>query len=428
MTYPATWYASNTGPVTPYAPLRGTIEADVCVVGGGLAGLTTARELLKAGKSVALLEAQRIAWGASGRNGGFVSPGFAAGIEEILSRVGLVRAKALYRLSVEGCEKVRATIAEIAPQALMGHGWITALRYSDPTGLEKYAQMMGRDFELGVELWNADRTRTVLKSPNYHEAVYVSDAFHIQPLTYALALARDTVQLGGRLFESSPALSWVRDGSAYKVCTSSGAVRAKDVVFCTSGYDRTLFRPLARAVLPVATYIAVTEPLMARADAAIATTAAVSDTRRAGDYYRRLTAGRILWGGRISTRRSEPARLAEEMRQDMLGVYPQLGSPRIDFAWGGLMGYSRHMMPLIGQAGEGLWMASAFGGHGLNTTAMAGMLIAGAITGTDDRWRLFAPFGAPWAGGPLGQAGAQLTYWGMQLKDRYDEARSVRRR
>ena len=428
MTYPATWYAANAGPVPGYEPLRGAVEADVCVVGGGLAGLTTARELLKAGKSVVLLEAERIAWGASGRNGGFVSPGFALGIEAIIERVGLAAAKALYGLSKDGHDLVRTTLGELAPQSLMGHGWIVALRHPGRDGLAAHRDLMERSFGTTSDLWPAAQTRSILKSDVYHEALYVPDAFHIQPMIYALALARDISGRGGRLFEQSAALGFSREHGGYQVSTSGGAVRAKNVVFCTSGYDRTLFAPLARSVLPVATYVAVTEPLMARADAAIATTAAVSDTRRAGDYYRRLTGGRILWGGRITTRRSQPANLASLMRGDMSSVYPQLKQPRIDYAWGGLMGYARHAMPIIGPAGDGLWIASAFGGHGLNTTAMAGQLIAGAIATGDDRWKLFAPFGAPWVGGPLGQAGVQLSYWSMQLKDRFDEARSVRRR
>jgi gamma-glutamylputrescine oxidase len=422
--YPATWYAANVGPTRGYEPLRGTVEADVCIVGGGLAGLTTARELLRAGKNVVLLEAERVAWGASGRNGGFVSPGFALGVEPLIARVGLPAARALHALSMDGHDYVRKTLDEIAPQALMGHGWIVALRHPGRDALAAYRDLMEREFGLAADLWSREHTRSILKSERYHEALYVPDAFHIQPLAYALALARDIVGHGGRIHEGSAALGWSRDRGGIQVNTPGGAVRARDVVFCTSGYDRTLFGPLARAVLPVATYIAVTEPLMARADAAIATTAAVSDTRRAGDYYRRLTGGRILWGGRITTRRSEPAQLASLMRGDMTSVYPQLRLPRIDYAWGGLMGYARHKMPIIGPAGDGLWIASAFGGHGLNTTAMAGQLIAGAIAAGDDRWKQFALFGAPWVGGPLGQAGVQLSYWAMQLKDRLDEARA----
>ncbi len=429
MSYPPTWYAAaaNAGTAAGFSALRGTVEADVCVVGGGLAGLTTARELLKAGKSIGLLEAERIAWGASGRNGGFVSPGFALGVEGIIAKVGLAAAKELYRLSKGGHDLVRASVAELAPTALMGQGWIVAQEQSDRSGLEAHQQLMADEFGAASEVWDTGRTREILKSRRYFEALFVPDAFHIQPLVYAMALAHDIVARGGRVCEQSPALSWVKSGGGYEVCTPSGAIRAKHLVFCTSGYDRTLFVPLARAVLPVATYIAVTEALGERADAAIATAAAISDTRRAGDYYRRLPGGRILWGGRITTRRSEPRRLAEQMKGDMLSVYPQLGNPRIDYAWGGLMGYARHKMPVIGQVGDGLWMASAFGGHGLNTTAMAGQLIAGAIANKDVRWKVFARFGAPWVGGPLGQAAVQLNYWAMQLKDRYEERRNLSR-
>jgi gamma-glutamylputrescine oxidase len=131
-----------------------------------------------------------------------------------------------------------------------------------------------------------------------------------------------------------------------------------------------------------------------------------------------------LWGGAITTRVGAPRRLAARMKRDMLSVFPQLGDPRIDYAWAGQMGYARHMMPLIGRLEPGLWMASAFGGHGLNTTAMAGCLVARGITGEDDGYRRFAAFGPDWGGGPLGRVAVQLSYWRMQLADRWTEWRS----
>jgi gamma-glutamylputrescine oxidase len=175
-------------------------------------------------------------------------------------------------------------------------------------------------------------------------------------------------------------------------------------------------------VLPVATYVAVTEPLQ---QDAIKTSEAIADTRRAGDYYRLVDGGRILWGGRITTAIQEPRRLAEAMRGDMLSVYPQLGSPRMEYAWPGLMGYALHKMPLIGRDQEGQWFATAFGGHGLNTTAMGGLLIARAIALKDDEYRRFTPFAPRWAFGQLGRAGVQSSYWWMQLRDRLDEKRSA---
>jgi gamma-glutamylputrescine oxidase len=204
------------------------------------------------------------------------------------------------------------------------------------------------------------------------------------------------------------------------VRTAGGAVTVAQVVYCVSALDRRLHRATGRAVLPVATYIAVTEPLQ---QGAIRTEHAVSDSRRAGNYFRLIDERRILWGGAITTRVAEPTRLAENMKRDMLGVFPLLGNPRIDYAWAGLMGYARHMMPLIGGDGQGQWWATAFGGHGMNTTAMGGILIARAIAAKDDEYRRFAAFAPVWAGGPFGRAGVQATYWFMQWKDRRDERR-----
>ena len=197
-------------------------------------------------------------------------------------------------------------------------------------------------------------------------------------------------------------------------------MRAANVVYCVSSLDRRIHPLTGRAVLPVATYVAVTEPL--RQDV-IRTRSAISDSRRAGNYFRLIDEGRLLWGGAITMRLSEPARLANSMKKDMLSVFPSLGDPRIDYAWAGLMGYARHFMPLIGTDGQGQWWATAFGGHGMNTTAMGGILMARAIALRDDEYRRFAPFAPQWAGGPLGRAGVQAGYWYMQVKDRLDERR-----
>ena len=162
-------------------------------------------------------------------------------------------------------------------------------------------------------------------------------------------------------------------------------------------------------------------PTSALLDSAIATPMCISDDRRAGDYYRRTTDGRLIWGGRITARTRDPADLAALLRRDMIEVYPALAALRIESAWSGLMAYARHYMPQVGKLDEGLWYCTAFGGHGLNTTAAAGGLIAAAIAEGDDRYRLFEPFGLAWNGGPLGPVAAQLTYWKLQLQDWWAE-------
>jgi glycine/D-amino acid oxidase-like deaminating enzyme len=427
--YPRSWYAETLAGAGVHEPPTGDLRTEVCVIGGGLAGLTTALELACRGMPVVLIERHRIGWGASGRNGGFVSSGFAEGIGRIIARVGLETARVLYDLSREGTEYVRAHIGQLAPEAFMGSGWIAARRYPDRDGVARVQALMTERFGERIEAWTPERTRSALKSARYHDALFQPDAFHIQPLLYARALAREIVRCGGRVCEGTAADAIESTGRGHSVLVRSAlgrcAIAARHVVLCVSSYGRHVYRPIGRAVLPVATYVAVTEPLGERVGQAIATGAAVSDTRRAGDYYRIVSGDRILWGGRITTRRSEPMQLAAMMRADMLSVYPQLatpgGLPRMTHAWSGLMGYALHKMPLIGTAAAGLWYATAFGGHGLNTTAMAGRLIALAIAEGDDRYRVFEAYPPRWAGGPLGQVGVQLSYWGMQVKDRWEE-------
>ena len=423
MGVPLTWYAAEAGEATHYEPLRGTAESDVCVIGGGFAGLWTAWHLLQAGKSVTLLEAEHIGFGASGRNGGFVSPGFARGFEVIAGRTGVETAKALHALSREGHETVRRVVRDLVPEAYMGDGWIVAARHPSRAAFEADQKLSTQTLGEPAEFWDTDRTRTVLKTERYHEVLFHPSAFHIQPLRLSRALAKDVVKRGGIIHEASPVLGYGDHGAKQEVRATHGSIRAQHIVVCTSGYDRGLCPPLSRSVLPVATHIVVTEPMQAQLDGAISTTCAISDTRRAGDYYRRLPGGRLLWGGRITTRRAPPSRLADKLKGDMLGAYPQLEGVRIGHAWSGLMGYARHKMPVIGPAGRNLWLTTAFGGHGLNTTAMGGALIAGAIASGDDRWRLFERFGAPYGAGIVGGAAVQLSYWAMQARDKLEEIR-----
>ena len=416
-----TWYEATTDRGDPRVSLRGQVNADVCVIGGGLAGLTTALELSRRKKRVVLLEAKRLAWGASGRNGGFVSNGFAEGIENVQKRVGLEATRALYSLSRHGSEYVRREIDAGGPAIKMGEAWIVALRHRDNGDLKSYRDMMARDYDEDFQFLAPEQTREKLNSTCYFESIYNPRALHFHPLRYALMLARRAEAGGAILHENTQALSVQKQDHEWRVRSAGGEVIAQHVVHCVSSLDRNIHKASSRAVVPVATYVAVTEPLH---QDAVRTPAAVADTRRAGNYYRLIDDGRLLWGGRITTQVSEPTRLAEQMKGDMLATYPQLGNPRIDYSWAGLMGYALHKMPLIGRDRDGQWYATAFGGHGMNTTAMAGQLLARAIADGDDEYRRFAPFAPRWVGGQLGRIGVQTSYWWMQLRDKIDEARS----
>ena len=416
-----TWYEATATRGPPRPPISGEVEADACVIGGGLAGLTTVLELARRGKRVVLLEAKCIAWAASGRNGGFVSNGFAEGLDKVAARVGRDGARSLFNLSCFGTEFIRREIAEGDPSIKMGEGWIGARRYDCGTKLRAYRDHLEVAYGDKREFLDIEETRARLNSQRYFQSLYDPSAFHMHPLRYALMIAAKAENASAVLYEQSPALEVSGSSGKWQVRSVDGAVNAAHVVYAVSSLDRRIHAMTGRAVLPVATYVAVTEPLVQNA---IRTSSAVSDSRRAGNYYRLVDEGRILWGGAITTKVSEPALLAAHMKADMLSVYPQLGSPAMAFAWMGLMAYALHKMPLIGGDGQGQWWATAFGGHGMNTTAMAGILLARAIADGDDEYRRFAPFGLSWAGGSLGRAGVQASYWWMKMRDRIDEMKS----
>lgn len=408
--------------------LRGAEEADVCVVGGGLAGITVALTLARYGKSVVLLEARRVGWGASGRNGGLVSPGFATGSDAIARRTGPGRAAELHRLSLEGMRFIRDQIDRLdIPGADPVHGHMAVLRYDGGDALRAQQDRLARDFGYRVEVLDTAETRERLRSRRYFQALRDPSAFHFHPLNYLRGLATAFEALGGRIFEDSHVTSAALDKGTKVVRTAGGAVSARDVVFCGGGYTDRIVPTLRRAMLPIATYVLLTERAPDRIREAVRTTDAIADNRRAGDYYRLVGGGeRILWGGKITTRTAEPRDLAERLRRTMVSTYPQLDGVRVEVAWSGLMSYARHLMPQVGRLCPGVWYATAFGGHGTNTTAVAGLVIAEGIAGESDRYRLFEPFGLDWNGGPMGHAAAQLTYWWLQAQDLWTERRADR--
>lgn len=420
--YIDTYYRRTLAQDVAHPPLHGEVAADVCIIGGGLAGLSIAFDLAQAGRKVALLEARRIAWGASGRNGGFLTPGYSTGLDKIERVVGRDDADALYRMSIEGVDIVRTRLGEW--QVAGAHpsaGLLYVTRYDSGDALKGHRDEENARFGRNISFLDRGEVQQRLASPRYFQALFDPDGCHFHPLNYAQMLAAKIVALGGIIAEESSALSVDKDAGSYRVTVAQGRVRAQHVVFAGGGYTDNIAPKLKRAFLPIATYVLLTEKLGALATATIRTQAAIADDRRAGDYYRLVEGDRILWGGRITTRRRDPADIADILRRQMVGTYPQLKDAKVALAWSGLMSYARHLMPQIGRLEEGLWYCTAFGGHGMNTTAIGGRVIAEAILGTSDRYRRFAPFGLDWNGGIFGQAAVQATYWSLQLMDWWRE-------
>jgi gamma-glutamylputrescine oxidase len=429
--YPASWYAATRDSSPDRPPLAGKVEADVAVVGAGFAGLHTARLLATGGRKVVLVERRKIGWGASGRNGGFVGAGFAARSSALIDRLGLDHARRLYAQSQRGVAIVRTALDDLGRpdirmgQILMGMGKLTVSRTDQGAGFADRTRALAEKLGASFEPWEAARVRALIASKRYHQAIHDPQSFHIHPLNLALALAGDIERRGGRVHERSEAAGLDRQGAGWRLRTEGGEIAARHVVLAGNADLGRVQPRIARAVLPVATYVAVTEKIGARLADVLRWTGAISDTRRAGDYYRIVDGDRLLWGGRITTDTREPPRLRDMMRGDILSVYPELQGVKIEYAWPGIMGYAPHMMPQVGEIEPGLWVCSAFGGHGLAQTAAGADAVAAGILGEDDRWKLFAPFGTAWAGGPLGRLATQLIYWKLQASDWWDEKRQA---
>jgi len=427
MTYPATFYARTMTDPATRPTLHGAHDTDTVIIGGGLAGLTTALELARAGVAVTVLESQSVGFGASGRNGGIVSPAFACGGDAIAARVGPDAARALHRLSIEGVQRLQANIQTLnITGADPVPGILNLRRFDQSADLHTHAAQFAAQYDYPLTYLNRSEIGERLFTNRYLHGLEDKQAFHIHPLNYLRALAAEVERLGCRIFEHS-AVTGCDLHTVKRLRTANGSVTAQRAVFATGGYTGPLIPRLKRAILPIATYMMLSEPAPDLIAQAIGTRQAVLDDRRASDYYRLVEGGsRLLWGGRITTRAAPADGVARELRRAMLDVYPQLAPLRTELAWSGQMAYARHLMPQLGQLQPDVWHITAFGGHGLNTTAIAGTVLAEAMLGQSDRVRMFAPFALNWAGGPIGLAVAQLTYWGLQAQDWWRERGSDR--
>ena len=391
-------------------------EATVCIVGGGFAGLATALGLVERGmRDIVILEAQCVGFGASGRNGGFVFGGYSLECADLLCVLGPTEARALYRLTLDAVELIGARIVRHGIECdVVNAGVILADWFGRPDSLAAQRELMRTSFGVEWEPISPNELSQRLKTDRYHGGLLERNGFHFHPLKYALGIAKVLTDAGVRIYERSAALRIARESdrerNRYLVSTPKGSIEARHVVMAGGGYARGLYRPVERAVLPIATYVAATEPLGARLGSAIDCAAAVYDTRFSFDYYRALPDTRILWGGRISIFERNPRAIAKLLMHDLLRVYPQLKGIKLDYAWGGLMSYARHKMPQIGQCSDGVWHAVGFGGHGVAPTTAAGELLAAAIAEGRPIPASFARFGLEPTHGWLGLAAAELTY------------------
>lgn len=406
-----TFYDATAVPAPERLPLAGVVEVETCVVGGGFAGLSTALDLAERGRSVALVEAERIGWGASGRNGGFVVAGYPAGNQHLLEQFGSAEARTLFDLSRMGQRLLAERIGRYGfPGVDKRMGALRCAMRGHDALLDRQKRVMAETYGVDLELWPAERVNAALATERYGGGLFNAETFSVHPHNLALGLAAAAEAGGARIHEGTRCTRLKLDGATKRVVTSAGEVRARHVVICCGGYAGGLDLRLMGATVPIATFVAVTEPLGEALHRAIAVPYAISDLQFATNYYRKI-GDRLLWGGRVKAWEPGPARVGRALHRDMASFYPGLATARFEFVWSGLMSYLRHHMPVIGQLSPGVWYATGFGGLGLALTSMAGRLVGSAIDGDDRRWEHFARLGLPFAGGALGRVPAQLLYW-----------------
>jgi glycine/D-amino acid oxidase-like deaminating enzyme len=384
------------------------LDVDICVVGAGLAGLTVALEAARLGASVAVLEGRHVGWNASGHQLGTVMPGYGLPIGDLIARIGLEGARELWSLSKDGAEYVRANATEeLIPGIALTEGALEVSNVDAGDQLISRLQTLGQDFGTEVEGWQVDRVRDVLKTGHYFHGVYYPRAFQLDGRKYIHGLAALARRAGARIFEDTPAVSIDSSGIRKRIVTPSARLRASHIVLAGNIHLGAPLRRLSETLLPVWRYAGVTAPLGERLADVMTFQGSVSDS--AGiDHFRIVDGDRLMWASPETTWAAKPERFASAIQRRIRTIFPQLGKLEIAETWGGAVGQPVHGMPQIGRLRPGLWVASGFGRQGLNTSAIAGQLIARSILWGDERWRLFSPFELVWAGGPTGRVAGQV--------------------
>ena len=416
------YYAASAHAAPARPALEASVECDVCVVGAGIAGCSTALHLARSGFSVVLLEQHRVSWGASGRSGGQALFGIAAGQAKLERLIGAADARAVWEVSVEALALMRDLIQRYSIECDLMPGYLyTAVRERHVRELhEELAELRERLDYPSVRYVPRAELRELLATDRYLGALYDSNSAHLHPLNYTLGLARAAEQHGARIFEATRATAFSSAGAQVRVATPGAEVRARFLVLCGNVYLGDTAPPLARKIMAVATYIVATESLgPERAQQLITNNAAVSDMNWVLDYFRRSADHRLLFGGRVNYSGLKSFDAPGATRARMLRVFPQLDGVRIDYAWGGHVDITLNRAPHFGRLAPNVYFLQGFSGHGIALTGIAGKLVADAIRGTAERFDVFAriPHANFPGGAALRRPGLVLAMLWYRLRD-----------
>ncbi len=389
------YYEASVQRPQPCAPLQGDVTVDVVVVGGGFAGLCAALDLRAAGYTVALLEADRICSGASGRNGGQFIIGLASGQEPYEQQLGATVSRQVWDMSLEAVALLHERLAQHGIDCDLVQGYLTvADSPRKAKALREDAEALQRDYGFATEWLSGEALQQHIRSPHYCAATWESVSGHLHPLKYGLGLARAAKAAGVQVFEHSPVTGLDR-GPTVRATTAGGSVTAQFAVLagnCTlQEFGPQLAPEIGARIMPVGTYIIGTAPLgESAARALLPGNAAVCDNNFAVDYFRFSADHRMLFGGRVSYSTATPPRLKEKLMQRMAAVFPELNDVDVDYLWGGFVDISMNRAPDFGRLDSNVYYLHGFSGHGVALTGLAGRLVAQAIDGQAQRLDVFA--------------------------------------
>lgn len=389
------WYAATANDRQTRPRLQGKLKADVCVIGAGLTGISTALNLAERGYSVVVLEAARVGWAASGRNGGQMIYGFACGMDTFAKDMPDADVQRMWQMGQYSLEIIKQRVARHQIDCDLTLGYLTAANKPRHVAeLKDWQQEAAERYGYqGFRYVEAGQMGEHIQSSRYMGGLYDPDSGHLHPLNYTLGLARAAEAAGAQLFEHSMVSDLQLSSQAsgrHTVKTAEGEVDAGHVVLACNAYLDQLAPKLRAKIMPVGTYVIATEPLgEARAKALIPSNVAICDSRFVLDYFRRTSDHRMLWGGKVSYSTFQPYHLAEAMRADMLKVFPQLADVKVTHAWGGFVDITMSRAPHFGRLTPTVYFAQGFSGHGVNITGLAGELMAEAIAGQSERFDLY---------------------------------------
>ena len=416
--YPDSWYTATAQPLEPFASLRGKARCDLCVIGGGYTGLSAALHAAQSGLDVVLIDAQRVGFGASGRNGGQVQSGFNKDQQALEKTMGRDDTRKLWDLSQSAMALTKSLCATHAPEAGFKPGIAHANWHaSDAAADHGYAEFMAQTYGYDqLEPLSQDALYEILRAPKYHGGVLDHGAGHLHPLRYAFGLARACVAAGVRIFETTRAHHI--DGTTVR--TDQGRIAAAQVIQATNGYGTGLSRPTTARVMPINNFIIATAPLGDKAQEVLRRDIAISDSKFVVNYFRLSDDKRLLFGGGESYGYRFPRDIAATVRKPMAQVFPHLRDAQIDYAWGGTLAITMTRLPHIAQPSPGVWSAGGYSGHGVALAGMTGKILADAVCGEVDGAQLLERLPTPSfpGGGALRSPLLALAMTWYALRDR----------